>query len=71
MRLLDTVKTVYGFNLMPNSQRATTSNSCLFPVERIHESKIGNMLRALRNALLSRNISYHEFFSKLDTNKDG
>jgi len=69
MRLLDTVKTVYGFNLMPNSQRAT--KNCLFPVEKIPENKIGNMLRGLRNALLSRNISYHEFFSKIDSNKDG
>ena len=69
MRLLDTVKTVYGFNLMPNSTR--TTKNCLFPVEKIPENKIGNMLRGLRNALLSRNISYHEFFSKIDSNKDG
>lgn len=69
MRLLDTVKTVYGFNLMPTKHSATAT--CLFPVERIDESKIGNMLRGLRNALLARNISYHEFFSKLDANKDG
>jgi len=54
---------------MPNSTR--TTKNCLFPVEKVPENKIGNMLRGLRNALLSRNISYHEFFSKIDSNKDG
>lgn len=68
-RLIDTVKSVYGFDFSEKCGDKKTTE--IYPVEPIDENKIGNILRDLRNALLSRNTSYHEFFAKLDSNKDG
>ena len=43
----------------------------LYPVAPLSKNKIDLVLRALRNAIASRNISFREFFTKLDDNKDG
>jgi hypothetical protein len=43
----------------------------LFPVKSVKASKIDVVLRDLRQALGSKNVSFREFFTKLDQNKDG
>lgn len=43
----------------------------LFPVKQVKASKIDVVLRDLRQALGSKNVSFREFFTKLDSNKDG
>lgn len=68
-RLIETVKTSYGFDL--GGRLKSSSEINLFPTQPLDEAKVGPILRDLRNSLIARNISYHEFFSKLDSNKDG
>jgi Ca2+-binding EF-hand superfamily protein len=68
-RLIETVKTSYGFDLGQKMKSSAEMN--LFPTQPLDDSKVGTILRDLRNSLIARNISYHEFFSKLDHNKDG
>lgn len=69
-RLIDTVKSTYGYDF---SKKMTNvfNGSTLYPTTPVDNSKIDMILRDLRNALLSRNTSYHEFFNKLDTDRDG
>jgi len=43
----------------------------LYPTDNLSNSKIDLVLRNLRGALLSKNLGYHEFFNRLDRNKDG
>ena len=43
----------------------------LYPTESIDAGKIDLILRNLRSALLAKNCSYHEFFNRLDKDKDG
>lgn len=69
-RLATTIRDTTGENY--DDKILVNHNKDLFyPVAPLSKSKIDLVLRALRNAISSRNISFREFFTKLDENKDG
>lgn len=70
LRLANTIKDVTGEDY---NQKILTNHNMekFFPVAPLSKSKIDLVLRNLRNAIASRNISFREFFTKLDENKDG
>ena len=70
VRLANTIKDVTGEDY---NQKILSNHNMdkFFPVAPLTKSKIDLVLRNLRNAIASRNISFREFFTKLDENKDG
>ena len=69
-RLVDTVKSSYGQDLTTRMNNILEGKT-LYPTDNLSNSKIDLVLRNLRGALLSKNLGYHEFFNRLDRNKDG
>lgn len=70
LRLANTIKDVTGEDY-DEKILANHNKDLFYPVAPLSKSKIDLVLRALRTAISSRNISFREFFTKLDENKDG
>lgn len=68
-KLAETLKT--ALHIDASQELGVSQKKLLFPSKEVDPSKIDVVLRDLRNALGDRNISFREFFSKLDNNKDG
>jgi Ca2+-binding EF-hand superfamily protein len=70
LRLANTIKDVTGEDY-DQKILANHNKEHFYPVAPLAKTKIDLVLRSLRNAIASRNISFREFFTKLDENKDG
>ena len=70
LRLANTIMDVTGEDYSDKILK-THNLDRFYPVAPIQDSKIDLVLRTLRTAIASRNLSFREFFTKLDENKDG
>jgi Ca2+-binding EF-hand superfamily protein len=70
LRLVDAVKATTGEDYASAILQGHNQDK-LYPIAPLAKSKIDSVLRAVRAAIGSRNISFREFFDKLDENKDG
>jgi Ca2+-binding EF-hand superfamily protein len=70
LRMVNAIQDVTGENYGEKALKNHNMDK-FYPVAPLSKGKIDLVLRALRNAIASRNISFREFFTKLDDNKDG
>ena len=70
LRLANTILDVTGEDYTEKILKSHNKEK-FYPIAPVSDSKIDLVLRTLRNAIASRNISFREFFTKLDINKDG
>ena len=70
LRLANTIRDVTGEDYDDKILQHHNQDK-FFPVAPLTKSRVDLVLRSLRNAISGRNISFREFFTKLDENKDG